>query len=257
MAEDEHFPRFEELNFPASKPGEYDYLFPERFGPEWYDGQRASLRKQAHALLDCEPIVEGGSRFDTSRVVIHQTLDGWPQLREVRGWDLASSTKERDGDDPDWTWGIRGCVKSEFTGHGLQKSHSVWIRSMVACRSEAPARDALIRSTATQDGYGVIQYVEAFGAYKDAFTTLRTALGGVSVVRPSRLPGDKSAKLSHLEPSFDAGIVHVYAPGCGKFFDMWVSQFSSFPDGGHDDACDATAVMYLSHVGPGGSTLLV
>jgi phage terminase large subunit-like protein len=257
MAEDPNFPRFEELNFPASKPGVYDYLFPERFGPEWYNGQRSSLGKQAPALLDCEPMVEGGNRFDASRVVIHQTLDGWPQLREVRGWDLASSAKERDKDDPDWTWGVRGCVKSEATGVGALRRNNVWIRSMVACRSEAPERDALMRATAQQDGYGIAQHVEAFGGYKDAYTTLRSVLMGVSVVRPSRLPGDKSAKLSALEPSFEAGIVHVYAPGCGKFLDMWKSQFSAFPDGGHDDACDATAVMYHAQTDSGGSSMLI
>jgi phage terminase large subunit-like protein len=255
MAEDPNFPRFEELNFPACRPGEYEYLFPERFDADWYKAQRSSLGKQAAALLDCEPMVEGGNRFDPSRVVIHETLDGWPSLRESRGWDLASSSKERDKDDPDWTWGVRGSVRKVVLGHGAVQ-HEIWIRSMVACRSEAPERDALIRATAQTDGYGVIQHVEAFGAYKDAFTTLRSALNGIAIVRPSRLPGDKSAKLSPLEPSFDARLVHVYAPGCGKFIDMWKSQFGAFPEGKHDDGPDATAVMYHSQVA-GGSTMLV
>jgi phage terminase large subunit-like protein len=200
-------------------------------------------------------MVEGGNRFDPSRVVIHETLDGWPSLRESRGWDLASSSKERDKDDPDWTWGVRGSVRKVVLGHGAVQ-HEIWIRSMVACRSEAPERDALIRATAQTDGYGVIQHVEAFGAYKDAFTTLRAALNGIAIIRPSRLPGDKSAKLSPLEPSFDARLVHVYAPGCGKFIDMWKSQFGAFPEGKHDDGPDATAVMYHSQVA-GGSTMLV
>lgn len=258
MKEDPAFPRFEELNFPAAKPGEWDYLFPERFGPEWYTGQRASLGRQAPALLDCEPQVEGGSRFDVSRVVMHHTLDGWPALREVRGWDLASSAKERDGDDPDWTWGVRGCVRQEPSQDmGRLRSRSVWIRSMVACRAEAPERDALIRTTAASDGYGVAQYVEAFGAYKDAYTTLKSALAGVAVVRASRLPGDKSAKLAPLEPAFDSKEVHVYVPGCGKFLDMWLQQFAGFPDATHDDGCDATGVMYHAQADSGGSMMLV
>ena len=256
MAEDSAFPRFEELNFPASKLGEWDTLFPERFSADWYSAQRASLGKQAAALLDCEPVVEGGNRFDVSRVVIHQTLDNWPQGRETRGWDLASSSKERDKSDPDWTWGVRGHVRRVVSGPGLY-SHEVWIRSMVACRAEAPERDALMRATAQSDGYGVAQYVEAFGGYKDAYTNLRAALAGVSVVKPSRLPGDKSAKLAPLEPPFDAGIIHVYARGCGKFLQMWLNQFSAFPDGAHDDACDATAVMYHSQVSGSSSTILI
>ncbi len=251
MAKNPDFPRFEELQFPASKPGEYDFLFPERFPPEWYKAQRASLGKQAAALLDCEPAVEGGNRFDTSKVVIHHTLDGWPVGRDTRGWDLASSSKQRDGDDPDRTWGVRGLIKSIPLGHGAVQ-REIWIRSIVACQDEAPARDALIRATAQADGYAVPQYVEAFGGYKDAFTTLKAVLSGVSVVRASRLPGDKSAKLAPLEPSFDAKLVHVYAPGCGKWLDTWLAEFGAFPDGKHDDGPDGTAVMYHSQAATGG-----
>jgi phage terminase large subunit-like protein len=255
MEEDPNFPRFEELNFPATKPGEWEYLFPERFSPEWYDAQRASLRKQAAALLDCEPIVEGGNRFDVSRVVVHHDLDNWPVGRDTRGWDLASSSAERGGDDPDWTVGVRGCVRRISLGQGAFK-HEVWIREIVACRAEAPKRDALIRATALADGGAVNQHVEAFGGYKDAYTSLKAAMAGVCVVKPSRLPGDKSAKLAALEPSFENGDVHVYAPGCGKWLDLWREQFASFPDGKKDDFCDATAVMFHSHA-KGGSTMLI
>lgn len=251
MSEDQSFPRFEEINFPAAKPGEYDYLFPERFDPDWYKAQRASLGRQAAALLDCEPAVEGGNRFDVSKVVFHHTLDGWPVGRDTRGWDLASSSKQRDGDDPDRTWGVRGLIRAVHLGHGAVQ-REIWVRSIVACQEEAPARDALIRATAQADGYAVPQHVEAFGGYKDAYTTLRAVLSGASVVRASRLPGDKSAKLAPLEPSFDARLVHVYAPGCGKWLDTWLAEFGAFPDGKHDDGPDATAVMYHSQTQAGG-----
>ena len=255
MAEDPDFPRFEEVNFPASKPGEYDFLFPERFSPRWYKAQRAALQRQAAALLDCEPMVEGGNRFDVSKVVIHTTLEGWPAGRESRGWDLASSTKQREGEDPDRTWGVRGFVKKIHIGSNVFQ-HELWLRSAVACREEAPARDALIRATALSDGRAVSQYVEAFGGYKDAYTTLAAVLRGVCVVKPSRLPGDKSAKLSPLEPCFSAGLVHVYAPGFGPWLSTWLSEFASFPNGTHDDGPDATAVMYHSQVGAGGSCVI-
>lgn len=254
MADDPAFPQFRELNFPACKPGEWDTLFPERFSPQWYSSQRAALGKQAFALLDCEPIVEGGNRFDPERVVIHETLDGWPQGRETRGWDLASSSKERDGDDPDRTWGVRGHVRWRDMGFGARRAE-IWIRSMVACRAEAPQRDALIRTTAEADGRGVAQHIEAFGGYKDAYTTLKAVLTGVCMVHASRLPGDKSAKLSALEPSFDAGDVHVFGPGCRPWLDLWKSEFAGFPDGQHDDGPDATAVMYHSQT-RSGSTIL-
>lgn len=256
MEEDPTFPRFEELNFPARKigPEGWDYLFPERFPEEWYVTQRSTLGKQAAALLDCSPVVEGGNRFDPSKVVIHTTLEGWPVGREARGWDLASSSKDRDKDDPDWTWGVRGLSRELKLGAGVKK-RDLWIRSMVAVQAEAPARNALIRATAQEDGPGVAQHVEAFAAYKDAYVQLRAALPG-HIVRPSRLPGDKSAKLAPLESVFDVGDVHVYLPGCEKFFDMWSAQFAAFPDGKHDDGPDATAVMFHAF-DRGGSGMVV
>lgn len=258
MAEDADFPQFEELNFPARKEGEWEYLFPERFTAAWYKAQRSALGKQAAALLDCDPRVEGGNRFDMDNVVLHYDLEGWPSGRETRGWDLASSSKERDKDDPDRTWGVRGLVQTKSLGFRDAKQHSIWIRSMVYCRAEAPERDKLIQETAKADGPGVSQHVEAFGGYKDAYTNLKAALRGICIVKKSQLAGDKAAKLAPLEPSFDAGIVHVYVPGCQKgAFDIWKEEFADFPDGGHDDGPDATAVMYHSQVKGGGIGALI
>lgn len=256
MANDPKFPRFEQMTFPARKPGPdgWDYLFPELHGREWYDAQRATLQKQAAALLDCDPIVEGGNRFDISKIVFHDSLDGWPSGREARAWDMASSSKDRDKDDPDRTWGIRGLSREIDMGAGVRK-RDLWIKSMVACRAEAPERDALIRATARADGPGIIQHVEAFGAYKDAYTQLRAALPG-HIVRPSRLPGDKSAKLAPLEPVVEGGDLHIYKPGCGQWLDTWLSELAAFPDGSHDDAPDATAVLFHTF-DRGGSSVLV
>ena len=66
----------------------------------------------------------------------------------------------------------------------------------------------------------------------------------MSSVHPSRLPGDKSAKSADLEPCFEAGLVHVYRPGCARWLDEWTRHFEEFPNGDHDDFVDATAVMF-------------
>ena len=255
---DPSFPRFERLSFPARKPGPdgWDTLFPEHFPQEWYDSQRAVLGKQAAALLDCYPTPEGGSRFAVDKVIWHETLDGWPSMRELRAWDLASSSKERDKDDPDRTWGVRGGVVSKRLPGNVTK-RELWIRSMVCCRAEAPERNRLIRDTAEADGPGVAQAIEAFGAYKDTYAQFRDALAGVSIVRKSTMPGDKSAKAAPLEPVFDAGAVHVYAPGCaGESRSLWIDEFAAFPNGKHDDGVDATAILFHESMG-GGSRLLL
>lgn len=242
------FPKFKQLKFPARTP-DGSFLFEERFPKAWYREQYATLGKLAAGLLDCEPTLEGGNRFSTEigkNIRIHLSLDEFPKTRYIRAWDLASSTKERDKDDPDWTVGIKGTVTTE------NKVPHLWLVDCVAIQAEAPRRDALIQSTARADGPGCPQYVEAFGGYKDAFTTLKAILAGISVVRSSHLPGDKSAKLSPLEPMFDAGNVHLLR---APWNDPLIRQFTEFPDGAHDDYCDPPAII-VGELNKGGGGFL-
>jgi len=66
MKKDPNFPRFEDLIYPARKPGKdgWDYLFPEQYKPSWYDAQRATLGSySSSALLDCEPVSDAMKEF--------------------------------------------------------------------------------------------------------------------------------------------------------------------------------------------------
>lgn len=235
MAIDPDFPKFDQLKFPA-RDADGKYLFSERFPDSWYREQYATLGKLAAGLLDCAPTLEGGNRFNVAGIKIHNSLDEFPKTRYIRAWDLASSKKERDKDDPDWTVGELGVITTE---NGVKH---LWIRDAVWCQAEAPRRDALIQATAAQDGSaGWPQYVEAFGGYKDAYTTMKAILAGRTVVYSSHLPGDKSAKLAPLEPIFDAGNVHLLR---GTWNDMFIKHFTEFPDGAHDDFCDPAAIIF-------------
>jgi phage terminase large subunit-like protein len=244
-AENADFPRFEQLRFPA-RDNDGAFLFLERFPESWYREQYATLGKLAAGLLDCSPTLEGGNRFDTAKVKFHASPEDFPKVRYIRAWDLASSAKERDKDDPDWTVGELGTVTME------NRVPHLWIRDVAYIQAEAPRRDALMQATARADGLGVPQYVEAFGGYKDAYTTLKSVLTGISVVMPAHLPGDKSAKLAPLEPIFDAGNVHLLRAPWNEAF---LRQFTEFPDGAHDDFCDPAAILYHMLV-KGGSGLL-
>lgn len=260
LGEGERFQGFEILRFPAHKPGDdgWGTLFPEFYPDDWYFRQRLALGpRMAAALLDCAPRPDEGGRFrPDTQVRRHTDLSAWPQgLREVRAWDLASSAKERDGADPDWTWGVRLGV----TGNA-REGWEMWVRHAARCRKEAPERDALIRSVARADGPGIRQYVEAFGAYKDAAASLRAALTGVSSVRPMRLTGDKTVKAAPMEPVFDACRVHLYVGDGGldrETEHAWREDFAAFPDGPHDDAVDATALAFRALTDPGGSRMLL
>jgi predicted phage terminase large subunit-like protein len=249
------YEEYEILSFPA-RCEEYPYLFPERYPAEWYDRIRKRLGpKRAAALMDCNPVPDEGGRFQPlKKVRFHDTLDGWPQtLRECRAWDLASSAKQRDSDDPDWTWGVRLGI----TGNA-RDGYEVWIRSAVCGRWEAPERNAIIRTTALNDPPSIRQHVESFGSYKDAVAELKGALKGRRIVTGIKLPGDKTVKAAPLEIPFDAGRVHVYRGGMTpETLDRWVADFSAFPDGAHDDAVDATALAYAALTEDNGSRILV
>jgi predicted phage terminase large subunit-like protein len=251
---DPDFPKFERMCFPAKvadpSTGEWTgrYLFEERFTPAWYRSKYATLGRLSAALLDCEPTHEGGNRFQILNVK-KTPLNQFPKIRCIRFWDLASSSKERNKDDPDYTvGGLFGLTKDALGRHIL------WIYDMVILRAEAPARDERIISTARQDGQRVPVFVEAFGGYKDAYTTLKRILNGVSVVRPSKLPGDKSAKCAPLEPLFDAGNVHV--PEGAPWIPQFEKQFGEFPDSDHDDVCDTVAGGYTECLGGMGGGFL-
>jgi phage terminase large subunit-like protein len=54
----------------------------------------------------------------------------------------------------------------------------------------------------------------------------------------------------------EAGDVHVYVPGCAPWLDKWSAEFAAFPDGTHDDGCDATGVLFHAF-DRGGSGMVV
>ncbi len=233
---DANFPQFTRLRFPA-KQADGSYLFPERFDTAWYASQYAMLGETwSSALLDCNPVQDQGNRFRVDLVEEHD-MSEFPTARYIRAWDLASTSKERDKDSPDYTVGSLAAVVKDALG-----IPHIWLKDVRMGQWEAPERDATIIKTAERDGQSVPVAVEAFAAYKDAAIGVQRLLRGKRVVTLSRLPGDKSAKLADLEPIFQTGNVHV--PRGTIWLEEWKRQFQQFPSGKHDDACDSLAICY-------------
>ena len=242
-AKNKDFPRFDIVKFPARDPKTGKFLFPEWFSDQWYLEQYAAQASLAAALLDCAPVVEGGNRFKVDKIKKHFNLSEVPHGKFLRTWDLASSKKERDSDDPDWTVGILGTVVHEMVERdGLRIYRSeLWIIDMVFIQAEAPERNRLIIETTAKDGPSVPIEVESFGAYKDTLAEIELVLKGLRSVSGSQLPGDKSAKCAPLESVFETGNVHIMD---GEWNDFFIQCFREFPDGDHDDPCDATAILF-------------
>jgi predicted phage terminase large subunit-like protein len=231
----EGFPDFKEIKFPVYNETTGKFLHEERFPRKaFYEKLKATVGKYAYqSLYLCDPLPRGGNIFDTSAVRI---VDKMPSdIVWVRAWDLASSSKQRRKDDPDYTVGVKMGVQ------WVDGLVHVYIEDVVRGQWEAPQRNKVIVNTAKNDTSSVRQGIEAFAAYKDAYTTIKAVLKGVSKVEDIRLPGDKVAKASPLEPVFEAGNIYLKT---GPWNESLKEEFDNFPTGNHDDIVDAVAVGY-------------
>jgi len=212
-------------------------LWPDRFDLEWLLRTKATVGAyEWSALYQCEPTVREGNIFNVNNIKWHNDLSDFPdKCTYVRCWDLASSEKERNKKLPDNTCGVFGTLTKQKDG-----VRELWIKDIIIGRWEAPQRDEKIRQATLRDGPYTSIYVEAFGAYKDAYTLLRQALRGKYIVKKSQLPKDKVAKSTPMEPIFEAGNVHILN---GPWRDELEKQFKEFPMGQYDDIVDACAIL--------------
>ena len=239
---DENFHKFKEIKFPAFDESYQDgILFPERFKKIWYLSHKAALGSYGTAsLLQCNPQHKDISPIRVENVKILNEED-WPKdLKCVRAWDLASSSKEKQKSDPDYTIGVKGSVIFEPTALKNVKVPILYIEDVIRGKWEGPKRNKIIRDTAISDGTIKVG-IEAFGAYKDAYTIIKDVLKGIRVVKKMQLPGDKLAKADPLEPLFESGNVYLKK---APWNEPYLACLKEFPNGKHDDDVDATAILY-------------
>ena len=261
---DPEFTKFEVLSFPAmngtaevvNNKGEkeivnYDYLFTEktlstgekidgRFTPEWYKKQMATLGSYGTAsLLQCNPTVRGGNMLNLSNIHVHNSISEFPVIQYFRIWDLAHSAKQRIKSDPDWTSG---------TLLGFRKINGVdelWIKNVSRIRAEAPERDKFIGAVSDKDGQGVPIGIEISLDARDSVRVLQNATKGRRIIKPIKTVGDKVARMSYLEPIFEAGNVHILRDEWNL---DWLNELREFPSGKHDDQVDNLSAGYaLTH----------
>lgn len=245
IEENPRFPKFERMHFGArqsetlKEPYHGEYLFSERFPDEWYESQYATLGRYSSAgLLDCLPFARGGKIFNPKHVVVHNNESEFPDAQYVRAWDLASTQKEREKDDPDWTAGSKVAVTME---PGSVVPH-VWVKDCRACQEEAPKRDQLIIRTVTADG-SIPVLIESVAGYKDTYTNMRQTLMGIAKIHKVSVSRDKFVRFSALEPVVESGHFHVLnAPWVD---DLLKEMEMIGTSNGHDDRFDSICTAYL------------
>jgi len=239
------FPNFTEIKFPAfSEKYKGGILFPERFSIEWYKSQRAILGPYASAgLLQCEPVARGGNIFEVDKIKKYKNPP--EDIRWCRGWDLASTEKERISDNPDYTVGAKVGVRWVMLGDG-QQIPEIYVDDIIEGRWAAPARNKIITSTTIGDGPGVQVAIEGYGQGKDAYEEIKKILYGIRTVLKSQLPGDKVTKASVLEAPIASGNFYMRS---ASWNDRAIDQIRSFSGKSslHDDIVDAIVVAYEAH----------
>ncbi len=251
MKKNPKFPQFKELVFPAKAKdykgeGEYpgEYLFPERYGKDWYESEYATLGLYGSAaLLDCNPSRRLGAILSIDGIVYHERDDSEiPSRREAqwaRIWDLAHTEKQRIGEDPDYTSGTLLCftyVKGDIVPH-------LWIKDVHRNREKAKKRDVLIKGHARRDGVYTKQAIESSIDSKDAYEYISDALPDIKW-KDIQIAGDKAVRAAPLEKIFEAeGHVHVIN---GGWVEDWFKEVLNFDGTGaeHDDQIDNMSAGY-------------
>lgn len=243
MEKSPDFPRFKRTVFPALGD-DGTYLFPERFNEAYYRAQRAIVGEYAwNALYQCNPQPRSGNFLradlvtiiaEISPTVTTESEDGDQtivnrKLKFVRSWDLASSEKERIKDDPDYTVG----TKLAYDGTNY------FVVDVIRGQWTATERDNKIVAAAIADGPACTVKIETVAGYKDTYVRIKNRLRGKFIVRNSTPQLDKVARASLIEPAFDGKCVFILQ---GPWNLDWISEFSSFPRGKHDDQVDSFVI---------------
>jgi len=237
MKTDPAFPKFKIINMPAfSDEYETGYLFPERYSPQWYNEQKATLGIYGTAsLLQQNPVVHGGNLLKTDKIQIHNDVKDFPEITYTRVWDYAHTEKQRMKDDPDFTSG---------TLLAYQKINGVWhlwVKDVQRFRHAAPKRDAKVKAIVAADGVYTQVAAENSIDAKDAVAQLRQLLLGIKIVIDATGKGDKVLRATPLEAIFEAGNVHILNASWNQ---DWIKEIADFPKGKHDDQVDNLSAGY-------------
>jgi len=156
-----------------------------------------------------------------------------------RGWDLASTGKERIKDDPDYTVGTLSAFEA--------KMRRLFIRDVARGQWTTLKRDMMMVETAKRDlQLGCARaHIEAVGGYVDTYNRVRNTLRGIATVRKIQPETDKVSRASALEPIFEAGNVYVVK---APWNEAWQKEFLAFPGGKHDDQVDSLVIAVYDQI---------
>lgn len=169
-----------------------------------------------------------------------EVVDAVPSgLPTCRYWDFAATATQNQGDDPDYTVGVKLAYD--------QARRLVYVVDVVSLRGTPREIDQTLRNTASQDGPRCLQRWQRdpgqAGVYQDQ--KLRQLLAGFNAMGvPSQL--SKYDRAKPLSRAAEFGEVKLLR---GHWNQGFLNELAQFPDGAHDDQVDGAAGAYNCLVG--------
>jgi predicted phage terminase large subunit-like protein len=169
-----------------------------------------------------------------------KVVDAAPaDLEVVRYWDLAA-TEKTEGNDPDWTVGIK-------LGRSRSTQRYIVLHAVRLREGPHKVRNAIV-NTAAADGRSVHIRLpqDPAQAGKDQAQSYVSLLSGYSV-RTRRESGDKTVRFGPFSAQCEAGNVDFLR---GDWNTVVFDSLEAFPEGDHDDDVDACSGAFAHFVVP-------
>lgn len=215
-----------------------ELLFPERFPQSVVDRDKRALGSHAWATqMQQRPTPRQGGLFKRAWFEI---LPAMPVGRWiwVRGWDLAA-TKKTSSNRPAYTAGVRMAYD--------MRSGLFAIDDVVRIQGSPGEVEALIRNTATQDGYNVRIGIprDPGQAAKSQVLTFAKMLAGYTV-RFSEESQKKETRATPVSAQAEVGNLKLIA---GEWNRDYLDEVAKFPGGAYKDQVDATSRAFADLLG--------
>jgi predicted phage terminase large subunit-like protein len=208
--------------------------------PEWEDAA-ALARKRATvgervwaAMYQQSPRPADGALFNVRLIAMLDTAPASPPGRTVRAWDLAATAK-RDGNDPDWTVGLK-----------LQRDENnrFTVLDLIRLRGGPHEVEAAILHAAKLDGRAVAISLPKDPGSAGGFVAsyLAGQLAGHKVIISTE-SGSKLARATPAAAQIEAGNVALVRAAWNHAF---IEELSDFPHGAKDDQVDALSRAFAA-----------
>jgi predicted phage terminase large subunit-like protein len=228
------------IGFEDWRRKEGELLWPERFDQPSLDRDYKVMRAWGGEFaiagqMQQRPVSRSGGMFKKAWFHIVQPQDVPEGGKEVRGWDLAATSKAQNPRAA-YTAGVKTKIVDGV----------LYILNVVRERKDEAEVEAWIKSIVIADGIRVQQNFpqDPAASGKILKKSIAIALEGYDI-RFSPESGDKTTRAIPLSSKGSIGLIRVVA---GDWNDAYISEMAMFPRGDYRDQADASSRSYGSHL---------